>query len=165
MDPLPGPQTPATPTVPSCDIYIRIYDDLKKQIAETVRDARATERNMLLACGAILAYLAGRCPNPVPRFLWYIPTALAVFGGIRTLTLMISITPRGQYLRRLEDKCLRDPPLEGWEAFFRNHRRYRIGVGFSMWVFWIVLIVATIVIPHFLPDPLCMADRAPARGV
>lgn len=137
------------------DVYLRIYDCLKGEIEVSVKDARDMERSTLLLCGAIWTYLAGRCPNPVPPFLWYVPAILAGFGAVRTAALMISIRPRAQYLRTFEDRTLKDGPLPGWEVYFRSH--YRRGVGFTVILFWMGLLAATIIIPQALPEHLCRA--------
>jgi hypothetical protein len=150
----------ATPkTMPSpADIYLRTHEALKKEIAASVKDARGAERSTLLIAGAIYAFLAARCPVQVPPFFWYIPALLTLFGALRVAALMISIRPRAQYLRLLETTVLAESPIPAWEVFFRKH--YRLGVGLSMWVFWLGLAVATLWIPDHLPDPLCMSSSA-----
>jgi len=142
------------------DLYIHAYDALKKEIAESVKDARAMERNSLLACGGILTYLAGRCPNPAPDVLWYVPLALALFGAFRTAALMISIRPRAMYLSEIEGRSLRNQPLEGWEQYFRSH--YRRGVGITIIVFWLGLVSATAAIPRSAPRFCRTTSAAPA---
>jgi hypothetical protein len=137
------------PVEPS-ELYLHIFSELKKEIAEAVKDGRATERNTLLACGALCAFIFERGSSVGSLYLNFVPLALALFGAVRVVALMISIRPRAQYLRRLEDLTLQDPPLAGWEVFFRSH--YRWGVGLTEFVFWIVLIAAMSVIPIVAPE-------------
>jgi hypothetical protein len=130
------------PVRPS-DLYLKIFGELKKEIAESVRDARATERNTLLSCGALWAFILGKGHGVGLEFeyLKLMPLVLSLFGGWRVAALMISIRPRAQYLRRLEEMTLVGKPLTGWETFFRI-RKYRVAVGITEYVFWIVLIVS-----------------------
>jgi hypothetical protein len=141
--------------VESGDLYLRIFSELKNEIAESVKEARATERNTVLVCGGLLTYLLRICADPSVQFLKYLPAAFAIFGGLRVLTLMVSIWPRGRYLTKIEDMALHDQPLLGWETFFRTHTRG--GVGFTMIVFWLALIGAMLAVPFLLPGPLCKA--------
>jgi hypothetical protein len=124
---------------PSDDLYLRMYDGLKSEIASAVQDARNMERNVLLLCGAIWRFVAARCP--VRNEVLYIPFILSVFGAARTVALMISIRPMAQYLSRLEEMVLADAELPGWEKFFRKHSQG--GVGITMWLFWAGLIIIT----------------------
>jgi len=135
-----------SPPVEPSSLYPLIFSELKKEIAEAVKDGRATERNTLLSCGALCAFILERGASVGSPYLKLLPLALALFGAIRVLALMISITPRAQYLRRLEDLTLQDPPLPGWEVFFRSRYLYRWGVGLTEILFWIVLIAAMSVI-------------------
>jgi hypothetical protein len=131
-------------------LYLRAYDSLKKEIADTVKDERDLERSILLACGAIWTYLIG-LEHQRSYYLWYVPTVLVGFGAVRTAALMMGIRPRAQYLRAMEDQTLQGMPLEGWERYFRSH--FRPGVGVSMWFFWLGLLVATLVAPHMAAKP------------
>jgi hypothetical protein len=144
-----GPRSNAPVT--ANELYLHIYDKLQKEIASSVKQARDTERNTLLACGAILTYALGSAPHPAPTALWYLPLLLSAFGALRSGALMISIKPRGIYLRRLEELSLVNQPLEGWEPHFRSHdgRFYRRVVGATTWIFWIAIVVVTAAIPTF----------------
>jgi hypothetical protein len=130
------------------ELYLQTCAELKKEIAESIKEERLLERNAILACGAVYTYILEKT-HQFPRVALYVPCAIALFGAYRTIVLMISITPRGRYLKRVEVLMLDDTVLEGWETYFRAH--YRFGVGASMWLFWIVLIAVTIVAPQYFP--------------
>lgn len=142
------------------EMYLRIYGGLKEEIGVAVKDSSDTERNILLLCGAMWTYLAGKCT--LPNIVWYLPTVLAVFGAARTTALMISIKPRGMYLHAVERLVLKNGPLEGWEAYLKTH--YRRGVAITMILFWAGLIAASMVIPRYASG-LCHASPLwpPAR--
>jgi hypothetical protein len=139
--------------ISTADLYLKTFDELKKEIAASVKDARDTERNTLLLCGGIIAYISGNCGAPAIVVARYLPLLLAVFGAIRVLVLMISVNPRAQYLKALEKDTFSGRPLPGWEEFFRNH--YRRGVGASMIIFWTILVAGTAALPHFLTVSEC----------
>jgi hypothetical protein len=88
----------------------------------------------------------------------FLPVVFAAFGALRTLVLMISVRPRGQYLREVEDMALRGQPLEGWESFYKTH--YRRGVVISIAVFWVLLCSVTFAIATGL-TVLCGAADGP----
>lgn len=134
-----SPKRERLPAAPS-SLYLRIYGELKKEIADLVRDARATERNTLLSCGALWAFIFGAGQHVGIDYLKYVPLALALFGGWRVAALMLGVRPRAQYLSRLEERVLVNKPLPGWENFFRSH--YRRGLGMTQFFFWIALIGA-----------------------
>lgn len=154
------PSQPMAPIVSPNELYIHTWDAVKKEIATSVQEARNAERNTLLLCGAIWAYLAGRSlpipavststpPTPALEFLWYVPVILAAFGAMRVAALMISIRPRARYLREFEHIVLANQPMQGWEEYFRTH--YRRGVGLTMWLFWFGLVVASAVVAMWRP--------------
>ena len=131
------------------ELYLQTCAELKKEIAESVKEERQLERNAILACGAVYTYILEKV-HQFPRIAWYVPCAIALFGAYRTIVLMISITPRGKYLKRVEMLMLDSSVLEGWETYFRAH--YRFGVGASIWIFWIALIWVTAVAPKYFPQ-------------
>jgi hypothetical protein len=145
------------------DLYLQTCAELKKEIAESVNEERMLERNSLLACAAVYTYLssdkllASDKTHAFPPIAWYVPCAIALFGAYRTAMLMISITPRAQFLKRVERMILPEKALEGWEDYFRVH--YRFGVGASIWAFWIGLIACTLIAPDYF------ITRAPPRFV
>ena len=147
------------------DLYLQTCGELKKEIAESVKEGRQLERNALLACAAVYTYLASEkvatspASDPLnalvssdkahgfPPIAWYVPSAIALFGAYRTVMLMISIRPRGQYLNQVERLIFDKTVLVGWETYFRSH--YRFGVGASIWIFWIALISCTLIAPDY----------------
>jgi Na+(H+)/acetate symporter ActP len=141
------------PGISAADLYLKTFDELKKEIAASVKDARSTERNTLLLCGGIIAYISGNCGIPTIVAARYLPLLLAVFGAFRVLVLMLSVNPRAQYLKALEKDTFSGLPLPGCEEFFRNH--YRRGVGASMIIFWTILVAGTAALPHFLTVSEC----------
>jgi hypothetical protein len=129
------------------ELYLQTCSELKREIAESVKEERQLERNALLACGAVYTYLSSDKLHAVLGLAWYLPCAIAIFGAYRTIMLMISISPRAQYLKKVEGLILNDKVLEGWETFFRSH--YRFGVGASIYVFWSALIACTLIVPDY----------------
>jgi hypothetical protein len=141
------------------DLYLQTCSELKREIAESVKEERQLERNSLLACGAVYTYLSSDklhtfissdTVHAFPSVAWYLPCAIAMFGAFRTIVLMISISPRAQYLKKVEELILKDRVPEGWETFFRSH--YRFGVGASIFVFWIALIACTLIAPEYFTE-------------
>ena len=135
------------------DLYMKTFDELKKEIAAAVTDARSTERNTLLLCGSIIAYISGHCGTPAIVVARYLPLVLATFGAFRVAALMLSVNPRAQDLKALEKDTFSSLLLPGWETFFRSH--YRRGVGASMIIFWTLLVAGTAALPHFLTASEC----------
>jgi len=135
------------------ELYLKTFDELKKEIAASVTDARSTERNTLLLCGGIIAYISGHCGTQAIVVARYLPVVLAVFGAFRVSALMLSANPRAQYLKALEKDTFDGRKLPGWEEFFRNH--YRRGVGASMIIFWTILVAGTAALPYFLAVSEC----------
>jgi len=143
-----------TSNLPSTsDVYLRIYEGLKKEIATDVKDARAAEHYTLLLTGGIWTFLAQNCSLKDIHWVWYLPAIFAIFSGIRVTALMFGIGPRARYLQKLEDTILEGCPIPGWEkSFTKKDRRV---VGATIWLFWLVMIGATVLIPHFIQNLPC----------
>jgi hypothetical protein len=77
------------------ELYLKTFDELKKEIAASVTDARSTERNTLLLCGGIIAYISAHCGTQAIVVARYLPVVLAVFGAFRVSVLMLSVNPQG----------------------------------------------------------------------
>jgi hypothetical protein len=72
-------------------------------------EARETERFILLAIGAIYAYLTTKeVPDKFKRVAWFSPPAIAIFAAVRALGLMLRQVQMLEYLRSLESCGLAD---------------------------------------------------------
>jgi hypothetical protein len=134
--------------------HVAEYASLHGEIRELIAEARTLERQVLFATGAVWAWLAIHGKD-VPQLAWYIPVLFAVAGAIRAFALKRAVENIALYIRRLEGALSAGPPnLVGWKTFRRlmppAEEFVTSGVMWSAWFFWVLLILATVVIPVFV---------------
>src|SRR6266404_7869972 len=101
------------------DFHLQQYDWLKKEIGSAISEAYSQERYAVIGAGAVWAWLATHLsPAPPPKLSWWIPLVFALFGGLRSLALILTIKPKAAYMRRLEDEAFPAQEPQGWEQYY-----------------------------------------------
>jgi len=105
-------------------------------------EARETERFILLAIGAIYAYLTTKeVPDKFKRVAWFSPPAIAIFAAVRALGLMLRQVHMMEYLNRVESSGLEDSQRL---AFWFSHQPPLLAL--PMGIFYLLLIGITLAI-------------------
>ena len=134
--------------------HVAEYASLHGEIRELNVEARTLERQVLLATGAVWAWLAVHGTN-VPQLAWFIPVLFSVAGATRAFALKRAVENIALYIRRLDaELCTGRPSLMGWETLRRlkppTEGFKTSGVMWSAWFFWGLLVLATALIPIFV---------------
>ena len=104
-------------------------------------EARETERFILLAIGAIYAYLTKEIPNNFMQVAWFSPPAIAIFAAVRALGLMLRQRQVLKYLKSVEPSGL--PDSRGLALWLSNQPSV---LAVPMGIFYLFLIGITLAI-------------------
>jgi hypothetical protein len=144
----------------STDFRTEEYKSLRAEVLWLLKDYRELERNIALACGALLAWLFARprtvCWTPTD-LAWFIPFLLTVIGGIRATGIFRAFDVYHGYLIQIESSIYGDHELGGWEHYlekpkpkesemYKKDRLRTIGSSRFAYTFWIVLILSMLAV-------------------
>jgi hypothetical protein len=118
------------------DFYLKEYESLRREIEWLLKDYRALERNVVIAVGLSWAWLFEKC---APKWAWSVPILFAVLGALRASGIIKSFKNYHDYIYKLEDTFSRPGDPGGWE-----HTLLKSGVAEGAYLFWLILIIATI---------------------
>jgi hypothetical protein len=124
------------------DFYLKEYESLRAEILWLLQDCRTLERNVIVAIGVSWAWLFEK-KDALPGWAWLIPCLFAVLGGIRMAGIMQSFSVYREYMTRIEKTFSGEGDPGGWDT-----SRHRIHTSDVALVFWILLILATIVVAY-----------------
>ena len=109
------------------------------------REARATERYVLIGIGAIFSYLATQesVIEELPLLVWYAPAFVVLMAWFRAVSLGFRQKQLMSYLKTLEAKLTLPTRDSGWATYFTNQ-----GPFVAVWAatFYLVLLLVTVVI-------------------
>ena len=154
------------------DFYLKEYECLRREIEWLLSDYRSLERNAVIAVGISWAWLFAQ-RQEIPSWAWYFPCLFAILGSVRALGIMHSFTLFHQYMKFLEswfsseDTKSSSSKLSGWNHFLdsQNHppnKRTRTSASRMAGVFWVLLIVSTILVAIF--GSMSKASAVPSIG-
>jgi hypothetical protein len=124
--------------------HLHQYESLRKELESCVREMRTIERYALIGTGVVWAWLATNQQIRVHYIVWWIPVLFSLLGGLRTFALIKSVRRLAAYIQTVESAFM-NKRLEGWETFITQNRRQSI--RYSIYLFWIILMLATIIVP------------------
>jgi hypothetical protein len=124
------------------------YEALHREIEASTQELLTLERYALIGSGAVWTWLATTklVPKP-PEIVWWIPVLFSLLGILRTWALLKSIARTSSYLQLLESVVYDQEILGGWETFIHKPENRKQYLRKFTWIFWGVLLIATIVIP------------------
>jgi hypothetical protein len=136
------------------DFHLEQLKILRAKANSLHEEARATERYVLLASGAIYTFLFARSDVlhhlRSAKFIWWIPPVLALMGLSRSNALKCYITGCDRYIRKAED-TFRLPSLVGWEHYWNDDPEARglhriVAVAGAIWwaIFFGTILIAVI---------------------
>ncbi len=105
-------------------------------------EARATERYVLIALGAIYSYLAAQ-KGELPPGAWYAPTFVVVVAFIRAVGLGYRQKQLLKYLQEMEGRLTLPSGVSGWAEWFSKLPPF---IAISAGAFYVLLIVVTLVV-------------------
>jgi hypothetical protein len=125
-------------------------------------EARATERYVLVALAGMYSYLATKeVPRQFRRLAWYAPTLVTVFAGIRALGLGWRQRQTLDYLIEMERRLPPPNQVRGWGQWFTKQVPF---VSISAGVFYVLLIILTLVIAHRMTKTPDVVHNVSAQG-
>ncbi len=117
-------------------------ESLRKEIEWLLTDARAVERNVVIAVGATWARLiVNRDKICHAKWAWCIPVLFVGLGVLRSSAILKQFGVFHKYLEELEELFSGNGCAGGWEHFSWREIEW---VSRSAIYFWAVLFVATI---------------------
>ena len=107
-------------------------------------EARATERWVLIALGAIYSYLATqKIPSGLSVVAWYVPTFVAVAASVRAVGLGWRQYHLLRYLKKVERQVALPSQVPGWALSYTKAPPF---IAISAVIFYAFLIVGTFAI-------------------
>jgi hypothetical protein len=156
-------------SAPSEQYILQECSQLRDEIWTRVRDQRATERYMLLACAVIYWFLSQRNDSAsehvqiLAACAWYVPPVLAFLAVARWCENVRLIERIAEYTRGREKQML--GPVGGWESFLHtrsNGRRLTVLLSGYYVLFWLFLIFSTMTVAAYQHAPLVTLWRLSA---
>jgi hypothetical protein len=157
-------------SAPSEQYILQECGQLRDEIWTRVRDQRATERYMLLACAVIYWFLSLERKEPLSEQVqilvacaWYVPPVLAFLAVARWCENVRLIERIAEYTRWREKQTLGPPG--GWEIFLdklNNGRKFSVLLSGYYVLFWLFLIFSTMTVAAYQHAPLVTAWRLSA---
>jgi hypothetical protein len=139
------PKVTPLPDAPT-DYLVKEFEGLRREIGETVREIWQIERYALVATAGIWTWSLTDRMNLVPYVLW-LPLGLNIIFSLRALSLYRHARRISDYLLMNETRLFPDASV-GWERYFhRNNDPLELA---TIWVLWLSLLVASIVVPVLL---------------
>ncbi len=155
------------------------YEYLTKCVLQHVKDESDLERNTLLACAAIYAWLLSRPTEPPPgdliRYAFWLPPIVVAFAILRSASLLFTLEGIYSYIKKLEFEL----GGQGWTQVDLNGWGWQQEVGKRLWamwsarafrlsliIFWIVILLITTNVafgnPPFAPILSTSSSPVPA---
>ena len=155
----------------SVEFHLKEYECLKKEIDSAVQETRTLERYALVATAGVWTWLLATSGG-ARDLIWWIPSLLVFFAGLRSVALYRAVQRIGDYIRDQLEACICDATPCGWEHYInpppvqngtgspqttaaeekppasvpRPTARRSILFSTAM-VFWVVLFLVTILVP------------------
>lgn len=110
-------------------------------------DARVTERHILIALGAIYSYLSTRTASlNLPGWVWYVPTLVVLFAGIRATGLAWRQRQILEFLAKAEAALLSSHTYSGWAQWYGAQKPLiaATAAGFYVLLFSVTLAIAAV---------------------
>ena len=145
--------------------HVEEHRSLRSEIVDSIKETRQIERLVLVGTAAIWAWLVTD-GKVVPKPSYWIPVLLVFGGALRSWTLWRSVERAAAYLMEIEVEIPKFKNLPGWENWLRSRQgedgspaKVQNLFGFSSRdtgllltaiMFWIVMLVATVLFPFCL---------------
>jgi hypothetical protein len=129
---------------PQADFNKSEYDGLRREIELKLNEASALERYAVLGTSGVWAWLATHATSKAYQWFWFIPVVLTLLSFYRFRALEKEFGLFAEYLESLESRL----KTEGWQTFLvkSENKTRRNSISTSSEVFWITLLVATILV-------------------
>jgi hypothetical protein len=136
------------------EFYLKEYECLRKEIELMLAEARSLERSIVVAVGATWGWLVDKSlsdksrSDQLPKWVWFVPCLFAGLGAWRASGLRKEFAMLHEYIKNTENVFSSSSNPGGWEHFIE-------GKGWtakSTFVFWFVLISATLIVAFYKLD-------------
>jgi hypothetical protein len=132
--------------------HLREYEALHKEMRSSSRELFTLELYAVIGSGIVWTWLAtAKLEHQPPRILWWIPLLFSFLGILRTRALFSSIGRTSEYLQLMEKAFCKEGVLSGWETFIHKPENQKQYIRWTTWLFWIIFLIATILIPFIAP--------------
>ena len=122
-------------------LRIEEYKSLRSEIDRLNTDARTLEVSFTVGLAVFYGWLLTRV-STFPNAVWYLPSVLAVLGGLRSLAILQHMMLIAQHLRHIEAEAFATEKTSGWETVLAAERRRITNrtIGWSSAAFWLLLL-------------------------
>ncbi len=124
------------------------FELVRHEMDESVKESRSLERYALTLTGGIWAWLAvskAEYHISFPAAAW-LPALLVAFFFFRAAVISQHVKDIGDHLIEIE-KAFQVPETLGWEQMYKKcYGKFKRA---SVYIFWFILLLVTIVIPVF----------------
>jgi hypothetical protein len=134
---------PSESSVNQSDFLCEEYKTLRAEVIVRLKDYEALERHTVVACAAIVAWIA-KGENNAMKWVWLVPVLVSSLAGLRAFGMYKRLQGLGIYLKKIEDHFRLPEDAPGWEHFrARENTLQENMISASAWALWIILNVAT----------------------
>jgi hypothetical protein len=135
-------ELPSNDSAHNAEFHIKEFECLRKEIQLVLKEAHAVERYVFVAIGVSWGWL---WENKVVWWGFLVPVLFAFLGAVRSYGIQKSFDTYHKYIFDLE-KCFSDTVMPmGWEHFLERGPKRAAGYSAGAFVFWMILILATLV--------------------
>jgi len=127
------------------------YRQLRQEILLVLQRTDVLERNALLACGAIWAWLATHVENLQYKMVVWVPLFISVLFALKSGSLRYGQHRITRYLQRIEQTLGLAEGLGWHNVHFMIPKSLPLGVGLWAIFYWIAIIVGNIVAAVLFP--------------
>jgi hypothetical protein len=145
------------------DFHLKEFECLRKEIEFTLTEFHSIQRYVILASGAVWAWLFTQCVTIWEA--WAIPLLFAGVGLIRHLALLEQLKIISSYIQQLEQKFA--PEACGYEYFYRLQWKKWKYAPYSNALVWSILPVLALVLTIYGPQLTkgALANKPPVTCV
>jgi hypothetical protein len=139
--------------------HLKQYDQLREMLLSDIRSERTLEVYLIGALAVFYSWLLSQTnlPRTMLSFAAAIPVLVSVIGFVRIRAFQSGGKTVALYLRRIEAALLKESTEgglpEGWESFLAKDAGYTKRYFWSENVFWLTIVVLTILGYVFLLIP------------
>lgn len=100
------------------------YATLRKEVENCMSELGTLEKAVVGGVAALFAWAAkdGANAGHLAAVAWMVPTALALYGGLKAKAIGSHLEVLGDYLRKIEEAELpTDAKAKGWQKYFKEN--------------------------------------------
>jgi len=117
------------------DYFIAEMQSLREELREQIQEEVLLQRNVLIACAAIWAFLLTQNAGPFTHVAAFCPFLVSLFAFAKVRMIQHAVARLSDYLKALENKL----GICGWESHVRTHGASK--PFSSITAYWTLLVI------------------------